>query len=222
MPAHIVHGDPFLASRRIREIKSEAGLNDPAQYAEQKFEAGAADVQDVVNACRARPFLEDARVTVVEGVLGTRERGQQRAAKGLDQLAQTIPVMPRENLLILTDVKVSKSNPLLKHLQAHCTIHETPAPAGNGLTRWVVEAARGKGNAIRADAAKLLADTVGNDMWQIEQELEKLSLYCDEREIGVDDINQVVEQAREANIFAAVDAIVDNRSGEALRMVSQL
>ena len=67
-----------------------------------------------------------------------------------------------------------------------------------------------------------MADLVGSDLWTLDQELEKLSLYASGREIGEADIRLMVSQVREASIFEAVDAMIDGRTQVALRLLAQL
>ena len=67
-----------------------------------------------------------------------------------------------------------------------------------------------------------MADLVGGDLWTLDQELEKLSLYAAGREIGEADVRLMVSQVREASIFEAVDAMIDGRPEAALRLLAQL
>ncbi|MCH9012478.1 MAG: DNA polymerase III subunit delta, partial [Proteobacteria bacterium] len=54
------------------------------------------------------------------------------------------------------------------------------------------------------------------------RELEKLSLYAAGERIEESHVTELVQQAREANVFAAVDAMVDGRQEVALRLLHQL
>ena len=63
---------------------------------------------------------------------------------------------------------------------------------------------------------------VGNDLWTLDRELEKLSLYAVGRAITDTDVRAVVPYAQEANIFAAVDFIMAGNPAEALRLLMQL
>ena len=63
---------------------------------------------------------------------------------------------------------------------------------------------------------------MGNDLWTLDQELEKLALYCSGREIQEPDVKEMVSQVREASIFAAVDAMIEGRPNIALRLLHQL
>ena len=63
---------------------------------------------------------------------------------------------------------------------------------------------------------------MGSDLWTLNQEIEKLSLFASGRGIEERDVEDLVPQVREANIFAAVDALIEGRAGVALRLLHQL
>ena len=63
---------------------------------------------------------------------------------------------------------------------------------------------------------------MGNDLWTLDQELEKLSLFATGRTIEESDVREMVVQVREANIFEAVDAMIGGKPGLALRLFHQL
>ena len=69
---------------------------------------------------------------------------------------------------------------------------------------------------------QLLTDLVGADLWTLDREMEKLSLYASGRTIEESDVGKLVSQVREANIFSAVDAMIDGRPAVALRLFLQL
>ena len=63
---------------------------------------------------------------------------------------------------------------------------------------------------------------MGNDLWTLDRELEKLSLFAFERTIEEPDVVELVSQVREANIFGAVDAMIEGQPAVALRLLHQL
>ena len=235
MPAHIVHGDPFLTSRAIRKIRANAGVQEQILSSQEWLQATESDPEQVITACNTKPFLEKTNVVMVEGVLATRERSRQpakgrpaatrrrnRKEPSWEQLADVIPRMHATTVLILLDEKVSSTNTLFKKLSPHATVHNVQTPTGEALTRWVYNCAQEKNSRIRADAAKLLTELTGQNLWAMEHELEKLSLYCDKKDIEVDEVNLLVDNARQTSIFAAIDAIIASQTGPALRMMAQL
>ena len=101
-------------------------------------------------------------------------------------------------------------------------MEDLAAPTGEALARWIKESAEAKGSSISPAAIRSITDLVGNDLWTLDQELEKMSLYASGREINESDIQMMVSQVREASIFAAVDAMIDGRPSIALRLLHQL
>ena len=53
-------------------------------------------------------------------------------------------------------------------------------------------------------------------------EIEKLSVYAGGRRIEEDDVKALVSSAREANVFAMVDAIIELKAGTAQKFLQQL
>jgi DNA polymerase-3 subunit delta len=67
-----------------------------------------------------------------------------------------------------------------------------------------------QGGSISPQAAKLLAEFAGGNLWVLANEIEKLLLYTSGRCIERNDVEQVTSYAREANVFTLVDAISEH------------
>ena len=130
--------------------------------------------------------------------------------------------MPETTLLIFVEGPLGENNPLLRALRPVAQVERFQAPTGEALARWIKTEAQERGAGISPAAIRSLADLVGNDLWTMHQELEKLSLYAAGGNIGEEDVRSMVAQVREANIFNAVDAMIDRRPGVALRLLQQL
>ena len=92
----------------------------------------------------------------------------------------------------------------------------------DALAAWVSERAAQKGGSIDGRTASMLAEQIGPNLWVMDSELEKLTIYCDGRPIGEDDVKALVSSTKDANVFALVDAIMEGRSGAALSSMRQL
>jgi DNA polymerase-3 subunit delta len=130
--------------------------------------------------------------------------------------------MPETTLLVFVDGPLSENNPLLRSLRPLAQVQQMNAPNGEALARWIKSQAQEKGAGISPAAINSLADLVGNDLWTLDRELEKLSLYASGRSIEEEDVRDMVSQVREASIFSAVDAMIEGRPGVALRLLRQL
>jgi DNA polymerase-3 subunit delta len=198
---------------------------------------GQVKPEELLAICNALPFLDNRRLVVVEGLLGTRERrrgrGQGRGRPDLsgppviplgawEALGRAIPQMPPTTVLVFIDGTLTSANPLLQLLRPLADVQALPPPTGETLARWIKASAQEKGAKITPTAIKYIAGLVGNDLWTLNQELEKLAAYASGRSIEEGDVRELVSQVREANIFAAVDAMIEGRPGEAFRLLHQL
>ena len=236
MPAFSVFGDSFLVRQRVATLEAEQGADALLDANRHRMQGGQLTPTELLGVCQAIPFMDPLRKVVVEGLLGTAEsrsgggsggrgrgsRGGDNAAGGWQALAEAIPQMPDTTLLMLIDGAISSNNPLLRQLRPVCNVEEHTAPRGEQLARWIKEAAEAKGATVSPVAIRSLADLVGGDLWTLNQELEKLSLYAAGREIGEGDVRLMVSQVREASIFEAVDAMIDGRPQIALKLLAQL
>ncbi len=230
MPAHVVYGDSFLVRQAVSALESQYGADGLMEANRHRMQANQVSPQELLGICQAIPFLDPLRLVAVDGLLsvgesrsgGGRGRRSNSAADSWQALAGAIPGMPDTTLLLLSDGSLNANNPLLRSLGPVCQVEERAAPRGEQLARWIKETAEFKGAAISPVAIRSMADLVGSDLWTLDQELEKLSLYSNGREIGEDDVRLMVSQVREASIFEAVDAMIDGRSQVALRLLAQL
>jgi len=237
LPVHVLHGDSFLVPRRLDELIIESGASDVLEANRHRLVGSQTKPGELLSMCNALPFMDDYRLIVVEGLLATAEsqgRGRRRGlsggtksgdSKSSDQwqaLGDAIPKMPDTTILVFTDGPLGANNSLLRMLRPLAQVAELSAPNGEGLARWVKSTAEAKGSSISPSAIRSITDLVGNDLWTLDQELEKLALYCSGREIQESDVGEMVSQVREASIFAAVDAMIDGRPGVALRLLHQL
>ena len=184
------------------------------------------------------PFMADNRVVVVKGLLTTFERrrpgrggssgGGGSGGRGRDPLGawsgfiEQLPSLPPTTHLAFADGGLAGNNPMLRKLKPLSEIREFVLPRDRDMPGWIANRAQTIGVDIERNACSTLADAVGRQPMLIDSELRKLSLYCDGRRIGVEDVQTMVAYVREANIFQAVDAVIDGRTAIALRLVGKI
>ena len=237
MPAHIIYGDSFLVSQELKNLEQAAGADQLLDANQHRINGAQAKLPDLLSVCHALPFMDACRLVVVTGLLTTLDsrsgrgggRGRNarsgqsgRALGEWENLPAALSEMPDTTRLLFVDNALSDANPLLVALKGVAQVKHLPAPNGEALARYIKELAQQKGSNINPAAIKTLTDLVGNDLWTLDREMEKLSLYAAGRSIAESDIQELVSQVREASIFNAVDAMLDGRPAVALRLLQQL
>ena len=234
---YVFHGeDNFSASEAVRRILEAAGPPEMRESNVTQLEAGEFSIERFGNAAMVMPFLADRRVVVVRGLLGAAEgqrtgrRGKRATAtsdagpgKGLPELLAQLPPFSDA---VFVEGKVGTTNPLLASIRElgreKVVIKEFQMLRRDALADWVRDRAAKKGAQIDSRAVALLAEQVGANLWALDMEMEKLSIYASGRPITVEDVHALVSTAKEASIFDLVDAIMDRRADAALRVMERL
>jgi len=217
--------DDFSLRQKLEEIKSTLGDKESLALNTTVLDGRRLTVPQLINTCSTVPFLANCRLVIVESLL---ERFDQAAATKRAELSEWqtfvdfVPAKPPTTILVLVDGKIAKSNPLLRKLAKICKVQEFPALKRDKLHLWVQARVAAHASSISPRAVRQLTETAGEDLWVLANEIEKLSLYAKGRQIEEEDVRRVTSSAREASIFAMVDAIAEKRLPAAMRLLHQL
>jgi DNA polymerase-3 subunit delta len=233
---YVLYGrDDFSLREELARIKGELDSDDTLSSNTDVLDGREVSPEQVMAICNTMPFLSEHRLVVVEGLLKRFDRperprrgaraarsGSTEALERWQGLADHVQHMPDTTTLVLVDGELSGRNPLLDALKSVGQVREFRALRPGAVLQWILERAQSKGIDISPAAARLLADLVGNDLWLLASELEKLAAYAQGRRVEGADVRDLVSEARQVNIFAMVDAIVEKRGAVALRLLRQL
>ena len=228
---YILHGDDeFTMEERVASMREGVGLPDLRDVNVTDLDGRSVTLDELVGISSTVPFLADKRLVIVRGLLSRFESGrrgrQARQPKPSlgewEDLADRLQSLPETTDLVFVDGEVAASNPLLRSLGKIGQGQRFTRPNQRQVSRWIMDRAQQSDISIEPRAAASLAESVGNDLRVIVSELEKLSLYRSGDTIRHEDVAELVSYARDASIFAAVDAILEGRSGAAIRMVHGL
>jgi len=91
------------------------------------------------------------------------------------------------------------------------------------VAKWIVDRARSNhGLSVSTDAARFLADLIGDELGRIDNELAKLALASDSNEIGEDQIAAMVVFQREREMWDLTNALAAGNPDEAVTRWRQL
>ena len=87
------------------------------------------------------------------------------------------------------------------------------------LASWISDRVKQHKKTIEKDAITLLISLVGNDLWQMNNEIAKLSSYISNNQITMSDIHSMVKGKIDNNIFNLIDAVSMKNKKLALRLI---
>ena len=229
---HILFGgDELSVGEAASSMKGLVGTEELWDVNITTFAGPDVTLSELSATCDTVPFLAERRLVIVKGLIGVFEpqpgrrpadRGSGRSLGEWEALAAYLPSMPDSTELVFVDAQLTRSNPLFASIGPLANVRTFPLPSGSGLVRWVQDRAAIHGAQIDPSAARALADNLGPNPWAIDNELQKLSLFRYGEPIRRQDVDEMVADVREASIFAAVDAVIEGRPGQAIRLVRRL
>lgn len=183
------------------------------------FEAEDTGIHDIISMCDAFPFFSKQRLVVVKDLVVAGSNKSLLIAKFVDY----IKILPETTCLILyyrgkvdmrtaIPVCVKKIGKLIEfqHLK-----HEE-------LMKWLMSACRRYKLGIDKQTAEYLIHIVGNRIFDLNNELQKLVQYAERNNLTTNDIDEVVVPNMEHNVFQMLDAIIEKNPNNALKMIYSL
>lgn len=228
---YIFHGtDEFTIRQSISKIKAEFSTGDLGETTATVLDGSKVTIDELLTACHTVSFFSPKRLVIVEGLLSRFEKNVKRGKgkektnvlKDWDGLVEID--LPDSSVLVLVDGQLKKTNPMLKKLTPSADVKEcVPLDIrGGDLTKWITSRAKSMGCEITPKAVRLLIDLIGNDLWILSNEVDKLCIHAGGDRIEESDIQLLVSYAREANVFHMVDAVIQQRREVAERLLHQL
>lgn len=238
----VLHGDDeFGIGEAVRVMRASLG-EGAAESNTIEFEGRNFKPGEVEAAARTVPFLADRRLVLVRGLLrrldtpaAERQRGGSDAAQmstsGWDKFGDQLEGLPDTTELVFVDTfptgpgaRLKDNGGAFRALKTAGSLDVTlfSSPRGRAVGDWIRARMMSDGVQASPSAVARLADLVGPNLRLLDQEIRKLALYAGDRTIQPDDVDLMVAPAREANIFAAVDAILERRPGLAMRALYKL
>jgi DNA polymerase-3 subunit delta len=215
--------DSFSLRDRLDELRASLDADGMLSTSTTLLDGRKTTPAEVMAACDTVPFMSACRLVIVEGLLsrltGGRKGGE---AEVWLPLADHLDAMPPTTHLVLTDGEVSAGNPLLAALKGKGELREFRPLGQRAVGPWIDKRARAIGLKLSPGAARLLAEFVGDDLWTLSGELDKLSVYAGGGTVSDDDVRALVAAVRETSVFPLVDAIVEGRPAAAVRLLRQM
>jgi DNA polymerase-3 subunit delta len=220
----VLHGeDEYAMSEELTKIRASAGPEEVQDPNTTVFEGRSFNLNDIIGAAQVVPFMADRRVVIVRGVLARMQKRDKSLGDEWRNLSESLVGIPATTELVFVEEMNLRDNGLaLKSVGPSARIQQYHKKRRGELENWVRDRfAHHEARATR-DAIARLAWLAGSDTRLLDQEIKKLGLYAGDREVTQDDVDLMVPDVREANIFAAVDAVLERRPAVAMKLFYSL
>jgi len=236
--------DEYLASQRLAGLRAALGDPETADLNAVTLDGPKVSAAELLGHAAMMPFLAERRLIVVEGYLQHLDRRmaashstESAAHAEMADLSAGLLQVPNTNDLVFVDSNVDKrralwrgfrrTNPKSQQdervagLDAHVKAGDVQlealgTPNSRALPGWIQRRAQELGINIEGPAVMLLANFVGPNLRQLDNELQKLATYAGRRAVNADDVHLLVSDASEAMIWDLTDALSQRNPQKAM------
>lgn len=201
----------FLMSQQLSKIVDDF-VKQYGDMAVEKIDAEEADLQKIIEAIQALPFLAAKRLVVL------RNPSVQKAFT--EQFEELLKTVPESTELIIVETKLDKRSSYYKTLKKLAGFKEYEALDPSALARWLQAYAKEQGGTIDFSAANYLVGRLGVNQQMLANELQKLINY--NPTITRETIEVLTEQTPQSNIFNLLDAALNGQNKQAMKIYEEL
>ncbi len=171
---------------------------------------------ELVRQVLAMPFLSKTRLVIVENLLNKAKK------EILEKIPQVLDKVPNSTVLALVqegmpDRRTSLFKKLIKEKTEEFRLFDDAQ-----LRRWITREIENRKSKFEPEAINKLIEFVGNDLWRMKNELDKLSAYS--KNITASDVELLVTSQIKSDIFAMIDSIskknVKNATREFYKLIN--
>jgi DNA polymerase-3 subunit delta len=216
-PIYCLAGERYLVDAAHAAIRAavlgQAGA--AAGFNHDTFELKESGLEACLATARTLPMMAKRRLVVGKGI------GEVKA----DQLEPLVDYVADPNpstCLVLVGDKVDVRFKVFGALRKAGYLHVFQPLRDNALAGWLRAEARARKIELQSDAASALADLAGPELGRLSQALDQLALYTGGRPIGLDDVEELVAETRQRNVFELTKTIGAGDVPRALALLANM
>ncbi|MBN1779295.1 MAG: DNA polymerase III subunit delta [Candidatus Buchananbacteria bacterium] len=226
-----LHGpDTFRSRQKLTEIKEKFIREvDKSALNVETLDGQNLDTKEFQRAITAQPFLATKRLIIIENLIG-KNKGQKIQKEILEILNQNnldstvllfwegeLNKKPKKSRAKTT---ARRSQLLFDKLIAEKFAQEFSLLKPDQVKSWAGEEIKKRGGQIDFNALELLANLVGDDLWQLNSEIDKLVALANQRKIDQAMVKLLVKSKINDDVFGLTDALGQKNQAKALKIIN--
>ena len=191
-------------------------------------DSGKNCIDDFLISCETLPMLTDRKVIQLDNfelIKKAVKKNDSSSASRLFEAVENIINNPPDSLWFIFTSPVMReqdfSKPLFRGIKQSGRIQKFVAYDNSSPFNWVIQRAEKKGLPLSADVARLMINIVGNDLTDLDHELEKLSLYLSGASITEELIKEHIRGHKHFSVFRMTEALSRKELLPALEILDQ-
>lgn len=210
-PFYLFYGPgEFRIEKVIEKIREDLIPESARDFNLEVFYGGETDPAEIIERTRSIPFMAQKRLNIVR-------RTENFKAEILEKFIPYLEDPVESTCLIFISGKTEFNRKFYKFFRKTGNAVEFSALRDNQVVPWIKRMAKQLDLNIEADACLYLQQVIGNQLREIFNELEKLSLSFGKKGVvGVEEVRELAVNSRIYNIFELMKSISMKKRKESL------
>jgi len=206
----------FLLKRKLRDLKDKYQTASKGSFDLVTLEGEGLSLESFTSQVQTMALFAATRLIVINQIFDAHKEVQ-------NEIKEYLPSISQSAVVVFVHVgEPDKRFSLFKALnKPKISQYFTKIESGE-LNRFTLDLATSYGGKFENGALSYLIESVGSDLWQISNEVEKLTTYKGNLPITREDIDLLVSKNLFANAFALADAMTSGDKTRAFRELDAL
>ena len=214
-PVYLLYGEEAFLKKSYKNQMKEAIAGDDTMNS-HSFEGKGLDLKEIISLADTMPFFGERRLLVIE------DSGLFKSGGG-EMLVEYLPHMPDTTCILFVESEVDKRNRLYKKVKDLGYAAEMTRQNASQLAAWAGKILAKEGKKITGRTMELFLSKTGDDMENIQMELEKVISYTMGKDVVTDqDVEEICTVRVTNKIFDMVSAIVNRKTKAAMDLYEDL
>lgn len=181
------------------------------------------EITEVQNALEALPLLGTKKLVILKNIpFPASVRASKRSTEVEEKLVELLTQIDPETVVVFATSTPDKRKKLFKELNKSAQVRTFDLLKKPQLTQWIKTELTKRNAKASLSVITRLAEMVGSNLWQMDSELEKLTLYAENREITLSDLDLLVHKNLQESIFKLTDSLSSQNKKQTLQILHDL
>ncbi len=214
----LLHGpNSYLSKERLKKIIADHG-EEFGDEGITSFDGSRCEADMIFQGIDSISMFSRNKLIIVKNF--SENKGQKRLVDIISSKDFTIP--QNVSVVFFENKGADKRTAFYKLFKKKGKVEEFTNLAGAKLFSWINSEFKKRKIEANPDAIKTLIEYVGDEMWRMVGEIEKLSIFCEDCKVSIEDVQAIVPQSAAVKIWGLTDAIGEGNRRKALEMFEKL
>jgi DNA polymerase-3 subunit delta len=226
-PVYLLFGkEAFLINETKQLLLNRVLKEDEKDFNFSVYDLEETPIEIALEDAETFPFLGEKKVLFLHNpTFLTAEKTKEKVEHNVSRLEAYLKQPAPYSVLVLSAPyeKLDERKKITKELKKTAVVVEAKSLNDQELKDWIKTRASYNKIEIAPDAVEQIIALVGNNLFMVTSEVDKLALYVtDTKLIDVDIVEKLVAKSLEQNIFSLIDKVNDRKLDGALRIYYDL